>query len=164
MSKRRSPAQLARDRRLISRLYFAGKLQIEIAEEVGVSQSTVSLDLKVLQRQWLESSLIDFDKAKARELAKIDNLELTYHAAWLRSCEDAETLTQKGKLRTGEEKLQPAEATKTTKGQAGDPRFLQGIQWCIEKRIKIFGFDAPVKADVTGQLVIEVVGRDPDAD
>ena len=39
---------------------------------------------------------------------------------------------------------------KTSMGQAGDPRFLAGVQWCIERRCKIIGIDAPTKSELTG--------------
>jgi len=166
--KRRSPAELARDRRRISELYLQGWLQVDIAAEVGVSQPTVSNDLKAIQKEWVKSTLIDFNEAKAQELAKVDNLERIYHAAWQRSCEDAETATQKQKGSVTKRKdedgkfiaEQPAEVSKTRKGQAGDPRFLVGIQWCIDKRCKIKGIEAPVKTaftDPTGQKQAESV-------
>ncbi len=154
---RRSAGQLARDRRRVADLYLRGELQVAIAEAVGISQTTVSRDLKALQKEWLASSLVDYNKAKARELAKVDHLERTYHAAWERSCEDAESATrkQKGKVIRQQDKdgkwvaEQPAEVSKTSKGQVGDPRFLQGVQWCIERRCKILGIDAPTKHDLT---------------
>ena len=142
MGKPRGTAQIARDRRRIADLYLQGWLQADIAEKVGINQSTVSRDLKALYKQWLAESLVDFNAAKAKELAKIDALERTYHIAWIRSCEDAETTRQEGS-RAGVDKI-----VKTAKGQAGDPRFLTGIQWCIERRCKIMGIDAPTKMDL----------------
>jgi len=146
---RRSAAQLARDRQRIAGLYLEGKLQADIAEMVGVSQSTVSNDLKAIQQEWLQSSLVDFNEARAREIAKIDKLEREYYAAWQRSCEDAETVTKKA-VQVGDKERK--EATQTAKGQAGDPRFLQGVQWCIERRCKLFGIDAAQRHELTGAL------------
>ena len=146
--RRRSSSELARDRRRISDLYLRGWIQADIAEKLGVSQATISGDIKALHRDWLKSSLIDFDKAKARELAKIDDLERINYAAWERSCEDAESTTKKmiGDPTTGRKEM-----SKTAKGQAGDPRFLQGIQWCIDRRCKILGVDAPQRKEITGK-------------
>jgi len=136
---RRSASQIAKDRRRVSELYLRGELQADIAEEVGRSQSTVCRDLQALQAQWLKDAAVDFDTAKAKEIAKIDNLERTYHSAWQRSCEDAETLIKDGTP----EKVEKLK--RTSKGQAGDPRFLQGVQWCIEKRCKILGIEEAIK-------------------
>jgi len=142
-ARRRLAAELARDRRREADLYLQGRLQADIATELDINQSTVSRDLKALQKQWLASALIDFDEAKARELAKIDRLEREYWEAWQNSCEDAETVKQKGK--PGEETGQVTTSTveRTVKGQAGDPRFLVGVQWCIERRCKVLGIDVP---------------------
>jgi len=154
--KRRSQSQLIRDRRRIADLYLQGKTQVDIGEKLGVSQATISRDLKALQREWLQSTLIEFDKAKAEELAKVDRLEREYWIAWERSCEDAETVKQRG-VESGDKKSK--EAVKITKGQAGDPRFLIGVQWCIERRCKILGLDAPEKRQVTGAIVMEYTGN-----
>jgi hypothetical protein len=123
-------------------LYLQGWLQADIAEEVGVSGATVSRDLKVLQSKWLASALVDFNEAKSQELAKIDRLEREYWHAWARSCENAEQMTQEGTPDSVEK------VKKTSKGQAGDPRFLQGVQWCIERRCKILGVDAPERHEI----------------
>lgn len=153
---RRSAAQRTRDRQRISTLYLEGWLQCDIADEVGLSQSTVSNDLKILQKQWLSSTLININEAKAKELARIDKLEQEYYQAWHRSCEDAETITEKGKGSKAKAKddednspTRPTEFEKTVqrKGQAGDPRFLQGVQWCISQRCKILGVNAPKKSE-----------------
>ena len=147
---RRSASQLARDRRKIAELYLEGYLQADIADDVGLSQSTVSSDIKALQKEWLASALIDFNEAKAREIAKVDKLEREYYNAWRRSCEDAEQMTQEG-TPEGIDKVK-----KTSKGQAGDPRFLQGVQWCIERRCKMLGVDAPERHEVSGDSTLKV--------
>ena len=144
--KRREPAQIARDRLRIADMYLRGRLQADIAEEVGLSEATVSRDLKVLHADWLRSANVDYSEAKAGELAKIDALEREYWQAWRRSQEDAETIRKKATDVSGTERK---ELIKTAKGQAGDPRFLNGVQWCIERRCKILGIDAAAKLDVT---------------
>ena len=163
--KRRSNGQLARDRRRIADLYLAGWTQTAIAEEVELSQATVCRDLKVLHQDWLDSSLVDYNESRAKELAKIDRLEREYWRAWERSCEDAETVTEKGKGR--QDKPQPSEFEKTIqrKGQAGDPRFLTGVQWCVEQRCKILGVYAPEKRemDLRGNVAF-IIERDDGAE
>lgn len=149
MSVHRSPSQIAAQRRQIASMYLRGRLQAEIAEELKISPATVSRDLKALQEEWRRSALIDIDTAKARELAKIDELECTYWVAWERSQEDAESETKKV-VDSGDGKRYEAQTQR--KGQAGDPRFLQGIQWCIERRCKILGADAPMQVDVSNAL------------
>jgi len=122
-----------------------GWLQTDIANELGISDATICRDLKTLYKHWEASSLVDIDSKKAEELAKIDHLEREYWDAWKRSCEDAETIRQEGVA--VDKIVNPSKIIKTAVGQAGDPRFLAGVQWCIERRCKIFGIDAPEKKE-----------------
>lgn len=162
---KRTKFQIERDRHEIAALYLRGRRQAEIVHHLNESerdytltQQMISYDLQAIQGRWRKSALMDMDERKTQELAKIDTLELTYWDAWERSCEDAETATQKqrGKVTKGVGEdgqfvaEQPAEISKTRKGQAGDPRFLTGVQWCIERRCKILGIDAPAEVKHKG--------------
>lgn len=146
--KRRSKSQLVRDRRRIADLYLAGRTQIYIAEELDLSQSTISNDLQALQKEWRESALVDLDKAKAKELARIDRLERAYWREWEKSKKDKEVVIKKGVRGASGERN---EATKREEGQRGDPRYLSGVQWCIEQRCKILGIYAAAKHELTGK-------------
>jgi len=161
-ANKRTKFQIERDRQLITDLYCQGMIQADIAERINedpdraytLSQQMISYDILRIQEFWRNSSLRDFDDAKGEELAKVDRLEREYWRAWERSCEDAETLRQEGKPE------EVAKIVKTAKGQAGDPRFLQGVQWCIDKRCKILGVEAAIKAEVNSTITL--IGIDPD--
>jgi len=146
----RLKAQIERDRRNIASLYLKGVIQADIAEQLGISQSTVSKDLKAVQLEWSVARINDIDERKRLELAKIDNLELTYWDGWKRSQENAEVETTKMQ---GAEKDKPSklEKTKRVEGQVGDPRFLQGVAWCVDKRCELLGLNAPKNMDVTSK-------------
>ncbi len=133
MGPKRNKEQQARDRAEIARLYLSGTLQVNIAAEIGVSQQQISYDLKIIRQQWLDSALRDFDEARSRELAKIDNLEITYWQAWQRV---------EGQTRVGP--------------QLGDLRFLQGVQWCIDRRCKLLGLDAPDRMEFGGSVEMPI--------
>jgi len=152
-NKNRKKIDIERDRRNISRMYLQGMLQAEIAEELGVSQSTVSRDLSYIQKQWQQERINNVDERKRIELAKIDNLELEYWEAWKHSLENAEvqTVEKQGIIHDKDGKIIGSRVKQIDRqeGQAGDPRFLQGIQWCIEKRCELLGLDAPKKTDLT---------------
>lgn len=140
----RSPAKLARDRLTIQTLYFQGKTQWEIAEQLGIRQPTVSRDLKALQRLWSRESVKLISEHKAKELAKIDTLEREYWAGWLRSCEPKETDIKKqikpgttdvpGDTRGGRR-----EQTMKTEQMIGDKAWLDGVRECIKMRNEILG-------------------------
>ena len=153
----RLKAQKERDRRNVASLYLKGVIQADIAEQLGISQTTVSRDLKLIQGEWAIARINDIDERKRIELAKIDNLELTYWDGWKRSQENAEVETTKLKGRDAD-KPTDLEKTKRVEGQVGDPRFLQGVANCIDKRCELLGLDAPKNVDVTsGGEKIEAV-------
>jgi len=144
--RRRSASELTRDRRRIADLYLSGWTQTAIAEEVGVSQQTISGDLKALQKDWLASSLVDYNEAKAQELAKVDRLEREYWVAWEASKADKKVETTE---KAAGKKATRSKAQVRREGQVGNPSFLSGVQWCIERRCKILGIDAPTGIDLT---------------
>jgi hypothetical protein len=159
---KRSKSQKIRDRRLIASLYLKGEYQSDIAAQVGISQGQVSKELAVLQADWRASTLIDINEAKARELAKIDALELVYWQAWERSQLDAEseiTKMQGTPPKPNEQNPVPAkmETQKRREGQSGNPAFLKGVEWCINKRCEIIGVNAPVKQEIDNKGVQKVI-------
>ena len=137
----------------ISELYLQGMAQYKIAEAVGVSHAQISKDLKILAKQWQEAINTNMDEIKAREMEKINNLEKTYYDAWMRSCEvktkksmkKKGVTTKAGKAIGADEK----EQTFTEEQQIGDPRFLEGVRWCITKREEIFGYGSAKKIDLS---------------
>lgn len=183
---KRTRFQIERDRQHIADWYLQGLTQAVIAERINadpereytLTQQTISNDIRRLQELWLASSVRDFNEMKAQELAKIDRLEREYWRGWESSQEDAETKIQKtkGNIRKiidpeaeevdGEPASfiaeRPAEMTKTAKGQVGDPRFLAGVERCIERRCKILGIDAPTEFKHSGQVttIMRVAGFD----
>jgi hypothetical protein len=121
---------------------------------------TVSKDLAHLRAQWRAAASHDFAAKQAEELAKLAHLEREAWEAWERSCEVAETTSEKMVLADAKESsaVSPKGAVKETtasvlvkviyrrriRGRCGDPRFLELVARCIEIRLRMFGFlDAP---------------------
>lgn len=147
---KRTPFEISRDRVFISQLYLQGKTQHEIVEELKKSgraytltQPIISRDLRAVQQEWLKESVRNFDVAKAKELAKIDILEREYWHGWERS-RQAKTKTQSEKKETRGKAQQSARMMK--EDMLGDPRYLQGVQWCIDRRCQLLGLDAPKRS------------------
>jgi hypothetical protein len=146
-------------RRQVAALYLQGRGQCEIARRLGVCQATVCHDLAAVREEWLASALRDFDARKAEELAKLDRLEREAWAAWRRSRRDAQTRQvetatalrgpkAKGRAAAkGPARLVPVRRVtgETARGQAGDPRFLAQVGWCVETRLKVMGVLREVK-------------------
>lgn len=137
----------------VAEMYLRGEAQYIIAEKLGVSTGQISQDLKKLATQWQQSITENMDSIKARELEKINKLEKEYYDAWIRSCDVKTKKSMKKKASTT--KLGRAlgadekEQTFTEEQQIGDPRFLEGVRWCITKREEIFGYGAAKKMDLT---------------
>ena len=108
---------------------------------LGVSQQTISGDLKYLRGLWEREHPQAIEQGKVRELAAIDKLELTAWEGWDRSRQDAVTLHVETTTGRTDKKGKPLsdleKKTKTVKGQAGDPRFLERVGWCIHERCSI---------------------------
>ena len=153
MSKDRKPSQIERDRRVIARMYLKGRVQAEIAAELKINQSTVSRELKLLVEEWKVERVYDISEWKQRELAKIDSLELEYWLAWERSQKDALVRSKKAIQEAGNTKQ---EAFERTEVMVGDPRFLNGVQWCIDKRCAIIGVEAPKRIAADPQTNINI--------
>jgi hypothetical protein len=153
MAKPRNKPQAERDRILISKLYLEGHSQWEIHTKLGISQATVSRDIAILIRYWRISATKNIDTAMQIELTRINKLEIEYWQAWERSKEENKKKSIKQKYITSELK-QPLEISSATEDRNGDPRYLQGVQWCVETRCKILGINAPIKTEtnLTGTL------------
>src|SRR5262249_49413813 len=78
----RSKVKMAHDRREIAQRHLRGESQETIGKALGLSQQSVSRDLKHLQQAWLHDAAQDVAARKSRELAKLDLLEQTYWQAW----------------------------------------------------------------------------------
>jgi predicted transcriptional regulator len=139
----------------VAELYLRGVAQYKIAEELNVTSGLISQDLKKLSEQWQASINENIDKIKAREMEKINNLERQYHDAWIRSCEVKTKKSAKKKgltNKTGQSLgIDSKEQTFTEEQQIGDPRFLEGVRWCITKREEIFGYGAAKKIDLSSK-------------
>lgn len=131
-------------------MYLKGITQADIAGKYKVTQQTISNDLKALRKQWRDSAIRDFDEAQAEELRKIDELEKVYWEAWAKSVKDyqktvkkeASGTSVKGKFENEEKKVERIKLL-------GNPRYLDGVLSCIQKRCEILGLDAPVKTETT---------------
>src|SRR5262245_11776437 len=146
--KGRTSDQIRRDRVEVARLYLGGWTPAEIGQQLGLSRQQIGYDLEAVRQEWLRSSLVDFNAKKTEELAKIDRLEREYWAAWEASKKERQTsITEQTtdaegeRLKAGIRKVE----------QTGDPRYLAGVERCIEQRAKILGLHAPTETRLTGK-------------
>lgn len=132
-------------RETVAEMYLRQQPQSAIAARTGVHISTISRDLKWLREYWLSNALRDMDEAKAQELARIDTLEAEYWSQYLLSKETRKRKITKGRGSGESERPDQIEQWEISEQLPGDPRYLSGIQWCIEQRCKILGIYSAVK-------------------
>ena len=145
-------------------MYLKGCGLEEIAALRGVSRITIHNDLKFIQKQWQDEAVRDFDQLKGRELARVDKLENEYWTAWERSQKPLKAVSQ-SKGTVGKDKF--TKETKRLEQRVGDPRYLDGVYKCIERRCRLLGLDAPFRAvftrDYDPMLIRSIVtGLEPD--
>ena len=149
--RKRTNIQIEDDRREIASLYLQGKTQQVIADRLHMTRQMVGYDLKAIQRRWREDTARELDADKARELAKIDELERTYWAAWESSLEQRET--------TATARTEAGDSIRTTgqmkrESQGGNPVYLQGVMSCMQRRARLLGLDAPTKQEHKGSIEV----------
>lgn len=147
---KREPGQHVRDLSRTAEMYLQGKTQLEIAKELGLTQAQICYDLKKIRREWQQSQLSNFDQKVNLELSKLDELEAEAWLSWEKSKEGKTTTSRKKRVGGGGGK-DSGEVCETKEVSTGDPRFLDVVARCINKRCDILGINAPKKIEATGK-------------
>lgn len=172
----RSLMQKEQDLLFISQHYLAGESHTEIWQAINkkndgvytLSYAQVTRDIYTLHARWIESYLVNFDTAKARELKHIDMLEEEYRAGWERSQKKLEEIESESiKDTQGDNKPNSHYARTRVKKleheRDGNVKFLDGIQWCIDQRCKILGLNTYTQnINVSWRKQAEQAGLDPE--
>jgi hypothetical protein len=165
---KRTPEQKEADLSLIAKLLIRENLtQREIADKIAsnrnysLSTEQISNDIKELVKRWRDAYLDDTDVLKGRELQRIDQLESAYWDSYDRSLkginqfkEDVTEFTSEDDKLGEEDSTVPSKkkrfvSRKFQNERDGEVKFLNGIQWCINKRCEILGLNAPIKSEMT---------------
>lgn len=94
--------------------------------------------------KWSKANPSDISKLRAMEIQKINHLEYTYWKAWEDSIK-GQSNVKKIKRAEGEgSKMAVSSQHEEKRGSSGDPRYLKGVEWCIQKRCELLGVDNPV--------------------
>lgn len=161
--KTKSKAETTLLRAQIAGRYVRGDEQATIAQALGLTQPAISYHLQIIEAEWARQYAAAIDAAKWAQLARVDELERTYWQAWADSREAINRQTQTADVPDPSKPARPSRVVQVTEERSGDPRWLAGVQWCIETRCKILGLWAPERRDVTSNgETIKVYGVDPD--
>lgn len=162
----RNSHEKARDRADIARLYLDNYTQRAIAHWIEqnrpykLSISVINEDCQFCVQQWQEQATQAIDTIKARDLARLLDIETRASLAYERSLEMAErTLEEsiripiftKGVCK-GQKKMvrrfeRRTKSSVIREKQNGDPRWLAIIIECIRERREILGYAKPKKPD-----------------
>lgn len=159
----RTKDQRERDLDEMAHRLLRGETHAQVAQVLGVSRQQIGWDLAALRKRWVTQSLTAFDERVAIEIAKLDELERTYWEAWERSRQSFSRTTTRSRQGTGRGPSQ-GEAMVVRHDRDGDPRFLEGVLKCIDRRIRLVGADAPIRVDIEQELRIAALdaGLDPE--
>lgn len=156
-ANQRNSAQKEFDRAVIAQMYLEGKTQADMADQLGLTRGTVRKDIKAIQKQWVESSLISFESAKAQQLARIDHLEHTYWQAYQDSFSEDVSTTQYLEREESDAMGAARAARAVVHKRPGKASYaaLAGVQWCITERNRILGLYSAVKfeAEIRAQYM-----------
>lgn len=151
MAARKTINELEREQRRaeIARLYLTGLPQWKIGKALNIDTSQVNTELATLRERWRAAAIRDFDELRSQEVAKIDQVEVEFWQAWERSKQAKQKTSTKRK--TGEN---PSDEAGVVREESyGDPRFLDGVLKCVEKRCQLFGLNAP------NRIVLDPAGK-----
>lgn len=109
---------------------------------VTLSISQLSRYLKKERQTWSKNAQNAITQAKAKELAKLDQLEREVYIQWDKSTQDSETIIDK-ETRFGDFQ------TKKVSGQSGNPRYIDALVAISKRRAELLGLDAPTKQETT---------------
>lgn len=155
MARGRRKNEVETDRQIIMPLYFKGHTLRDIAARCTattgryVSHITVRADIKNMLKDFRRERNDMIEYNLTIELEKINVLELEYWQGWEKSKTDKWHKSIKRRESSGNKSNIYTEQSKTEMVNMGDPRYLEGVQWCIATRCKLLGIEAPKRVDVT---------------
>jgi len=162
---KRTEVDKEKDRSMIMQLYIEGlnyrdiSILVSEARDYSISYTTVGEDIKRCLEDWKAKRDDKVELYITIELAKIDALEREYWEAWKKSKNNyeqksAKIIRNKGGKEIGGT-IDKEETSVKQLVEFGDPRFLQGIERCIQKRIDLLGLDAAKNLNVNYKDVSE---------
>jgi len=118
----------AEERRVrVGEMYFRlGMRQTEIAEQVKVSQATVSGDIKILLKRWREATLANIAELRGKELATLAEMERDA-ALEFQARKDPRFLTERRLIMKRRAEMLGLDAPMRLAGPAGGPLQVQAV-------------------------------------
>jgi len=163
---KRNNNQMAHDKAVMAELSLKGYTLQRIVDEINgrykasgvaisITTTSVCKELKQIREEWRKSGLLNTNEHKMIQLKKLDILEQQYWDSWQRSIEKPvkKTVSKKISYRSGEE-MKQSEAKE--EDFYGDPRFLDGINKCIQQRSALLGLANEDGTVTNNNLIITI--------
>lgn len=134
-----------------------GKIAQEMPAELSCTRQTVYNDIKVLRDQWRQEANLPIADLRAKELAKIDELE---RVAWesFEISKGDKIVSKFGTVLPAAAGSKPTVAAgpirTVTKSQAGNPKWLDIIDKCVNRRCEILGIKKQQNLDPHSDLPV----------
>jgi len=133
-----------------SELLVRGYTIAEICSELDVTKTTGYKMIKRVTDEWRRSAMSSINEVKAKELAKLDHIESAAWEGWERSKQSRRKQTIDSdilKLKDNPALRTPRKSKSVEEDRDGDPRYLDMILKCVDRRIRILGID-----DMSGEI------------
>lgn len=159
---KRTEEQTAEDLKFCAGLYLKGYSYQRIADKLNewnagkgkeykIDRGQIYYDMKKLQNQWLSEAKDLIHTHQIKELAKLDNLEAeaweSYEKSKFVKSKKVKYRPKEGKEYTDLEKMEKVIDYEEIKDEEtpGNPKFLDVILRCIDKRCTLLGLNAPIQ-------------------
>lgn len=143
--EKRTRAQRLADREKIAGLLLKAWTVPMIARELKLSEATINREKRILTEEWKQAAVEDIAAIKARELRKLDDLELEARAEWERSKQAYQKKVVEDVVNRKSDTGRNVKAKVETIEQFGDPRYLGILLEIQKRRASLLGTDAPQK-------------------
>jgi predicted transcriptional regulator len=122
----------------VAQLAAQGRTQLEIADELGVSQPTICADLNEIHAQWRKATEAETAERIAREIAVIEEIRRAAWEGWARSQQDQVRKRVKRTAGPDQDGVK-VEKIKERRTQSGDSKMLQTALKCSEMILRTLG-------------------------
>lgn len=188
--KKSKKLELLQRRESVAKRYIRGDTMRQIAESLEISLTTVHRDIQAAREDWRKNANESISEHKARELAKLDNLEMYAWQCLAMSQGDVVVTTNRGRGKVASPPSHcpkckagmggattcsacghsvPSTGTEVIKQEvrrksAGDARFMKIIFECIRQRCAIIGLNNQLPVTVGDYMPVvgfEIVQPEP---
>lgn len=134
-TRKRTEDQRQHDLTRIADMRLRGYTHQQIGEALHLSRQQIAYDMAEINARWRESQLASISEAVARELDRLEAIEQEAWEAWRRSIGTMRRTT----LSEGGKNGDQIDTTEWT--EAGDPRFLDVVLRCVDRRARLMGLE-----------------------